>query len=81
MFFVCLTVGLVFLASKYGDNVVRGVKNLCQNFISTAIIPPLDDINEQNEIIIKEKNQFKLDRIILADSLEKSDYAVQRIRW
>ena len=72
MFFVCVTVGLVYLASKYRSTVVRSVKNFCKNITNSK-----NSCTEKNSKI----NEFALDKIILADSPETCDYAVQRIRW
>lgn len=71
MFFVCVTVGLVLLASKYRKNVFQSVKQLCQSIKSKG--------TKQSE---SKKKDFKisLDKIILADTPEKCDYAIQRIR-
>ena len=71
MFFVCVTAGLVYLASKYRSKVVRSVKKFCKNITNT----------KNNCIEKKSKvNEMALDKIILADSPESCDYAVQRIR-
>lgn len=110
MFLVCVTVGLVFLASKYRNNVLRSVKHLCKNIanrnnrrdknIDDTVTAKNDNNNNckdtNNDENCKNDNgiytninnndeekklQITLDKIILADSLEKCDYAVQRIRW
>ena len=79
MFFVCVTVGLVLLASKYRNNVLRSVKQLCHSITKKG--------NANNEKKESESNNNKkeinisLDKVILVDSPEKCDYAVQRIRW
>ncbi|XP_066581261.1 exonuclease 3'-5' domain-containing protein 2 [Prorops nasuta] len=78
MFFVCVTVGLVFLASKYRDNVIRNVKKFCKN-IKKAKDSNNNCTNNRNENLEK-PCRIPLDKIILADSPEKCDYAVQRIR-
>lgn len=70
MFLVCVTVGLVLLASKYRNKVLRGVKNICAGIKRRN---NKSNNNDEKEITIK------LDQIILADSLEKCDYAIQRI--
>ncbi|XP_017886438.1 exonuclease 3'-5' domain-containing protein 2 [Ceratina calcarata] len=72
MFFVCVTVGLVLLASKYRKNVFQSVKQLCQSIKTKSS-------SKQND---NRKKDFKitLDKIILADTPEKCDYAIQRIR-
>ncbi|XP_011303744.1 exonuclease 3'-5' domain-containing protein 2 [Fopius arisanus] len=71
MIFVCVTAGLLYLASKYRENVLRSVKSLCHSITS----PPEDeDLKNQKKCILP------LSKIILADSPEKCDYAVQRIR-
>lgn len=72
MFLVCVTVGLVLLASKYRNNMVRGVKKIY------STIKRRNDKSSSNE---KKEIKIELSQIILADSLEKSDYAVQRIHW
>lgn len=109
MFLVCVTVGLVFLASKYRNNMLRSVKHLCKNIASRNN----NHRNNNNDDTISDKNDnnnykdannvqkckndnnnctnnnndkekefiITKDKIILADSLEKCDYAVQRIRW
>lgn len=71
MFLVCVTVGLVLLASKYRNNVFQSVKHICQSIRSNG-----------NRRKTDEKKELKItfDKIILADSPEKCDYAVQRIR-
>lgn len=94
MFLVCVTVGLVFLASKYRNNVLHSVKNLYDNIkirdnnkknkknISDANNKHDDNIKSNNENNDDNKEiKLILDKIILADSPEKCDYAVQRIRW
>lgn len=80
MFFgVCVTVGIVFLASKYRDNVFRSVKQFCHSITNTN---RKDDDEEIKENVNKTTKEIKLslDKVILADSPEKCDYAVQRIR-
>lgn len=110
MFLVCVTVGLVFLASKYRNNVLRSVKHLYKNIKNRDKNP--NDIscknkfeedksndkikedkdtdnkddkdlnnNEGNDNNDNKEIKLILDKIILADSPEKCDYAVQRIRW
>lgn len=107
MFLVCVTVGLVFLASKYRNNVLRSVKHLYKNIKNRDKNP--NDISCKNKSEDDNSNEDKnnednkdnkdlnnnegndnddnkeikliLDKIILADSPEKCDYAVQRIRW
>ncbi|OAD52035.1 Exonuclease 3'-5' domain-containing protein 2 [Eufriesea mexicana] len=71
MFLVCVTVGLVLLASKYRRNVFQSVKHLCQ-YIKSKNGKQSDDKKKDLKIT--------LDKIILADTPEKCDYAVQRIR-
>lgn len=71
MIFVCVTAGLLFLASKYGENVVKSVKSLCHSITSQ---------HDDEEVKSDKKFVLPLNKIILADSLEKCDYAVQRIR-
>lgn len=88
MFLVCVTVGLVFLASKYRNNVLRSVKHLYKNIknrdggkdsCGKAKRDKQDTDDNNNEDDNKEI-KIILDKIILADSPEKCDYAVQRIR-
>ena len=38
MFFVCVTVGLVYLASELGSRVVRSVKKFCKNITNSKNI-------------------------------------------
>ncbi|XP_033324794.2 exonuclease 3'-5' domain-containing 2 [Megalopta genalis] len=71
MFLVCVTMGLVLLASKYRKNVFESVKHICQSIKNKSY---KEDTNKKNDINIP------LDEIILADTPEKCDYAVQRIR-
>ncbi|XP_011165231.1 exonuclease 3'-5' domain-containing protein 2 [Solenopsis invicta] len=86
MFLVCVTVGLVFLASKYRNNVLRSVKHLYKNIknrdSSNKAKRNEQDTDSNNNEGIRDKKEIKLvlDKIILADSPEKCDYAVQRIR-
>ncbi|KAI4488611.1 hypothetical protein M0802_011427 [Mischocyttarus mexicanus] len=70
MFLVCVTVGLVLLASKYRNNMLRGVKKIYSGI-------KRKDNKLSNKI--KEEIKIEVKQVILADSLEKSDYAVQRI--
>ncbi|KOC59183.1 Exonuclease 3'-5' domain-containing protein 2 [Habropoda laboriosa] len=70
MFLVCVTVGLVLLASKYRKNVFQSVKHLCQSIKSKSYK------QTDNKMGLK----IALDKIILADTPEKCDYAIQRIR-
>lgn len=71
MFLVCVTVGLVLLAStKYRKNVIYSVKNIFRS---------IKNRNYKQEIKRKDIN-VATDKIILADTPEKCDYAVQRIR-
>ncbi|KAF7995039.1 hypothetical protein HCN44_004511 [Aphidius gifuensis] len=86
MFFVCVTVGLVFFVSKYRDNVLRGVQNLCQGIITSTTCPSdkiqdenINNINNENNIILYKNPEYKLNKIILADSLDSSDHAVQHL--
>ena len=77
MFFgVCVTVGIVFLASKYRDNVLRSVKQFCHSIANKSN----NDDEEDNNSKDKKDVKISLDKVILADSPEKCDYAVQRIR-
>lgn len=94
MFLVCVTVGLVFLASKYRNNVLRSVKHLYENIKIQDKIKEkktkqakqekyitdksTDQNNDNNDD--KEKIHLVLDKIIVADSPEKCDCAVQLIR-
>lgn len=80
MFFAsCVTVGLVFLASKYRNNVFRSVQNIYHSLIPNNNVTV--DTDDNNNYQLNENNDLiTLDKIILADSLEKCDYAVQRIR-
>ncbi|CAK9794682.1 Exonuclease 3'-5' domain-containing protein 2 [Anthophora plagiata] len=70
MFLVCVTVGLVLLASKYRKNVFQSVKHLCQSIKSKSY----------KQTDNKKDIKITLDKIILADTPEKCDYAIQRIR-
>ncbi|XP_034193560.1 exonuclease 3'-5' domain-containing 2 [Osmia lignaria lignaria] len=70
MFFVCVTVGLVLLASKYRKNVFQSVKHLCQSIKNKSY----------GKSDKKQELKITLDKIILADTPEKCDYAIQRIR-
>ncbi|XP_046824735.1 exonuclease 3'-5' domain-containing protein 2 [Vespa crabro] len=70
MFLVCVTVGLVLLASKYRNNMLRGVKKI---YSSIKRRSNKSNNNDKKEV------KIELSQIILADSLEKSDYAIQRI--
>lgn len=70
MFFVCVTVGFVLLASKYRKNVFQSVKHFCQSIKNKSY--------GQNDK--KKELKITLDKIILADTPEKCDYAIQRIR-
>lgn len=80
MFLMCVAVGLVFLTSKYRNNVLRSVKDLCHSAITDKSKKRKD--KKDNECNVNE-NVLKvpLGNVILADSPEKCDYAVQRIRW
>lgn len=101
MFLVCVTMGLVFLASKYRNNVLRSVKHLykniknrdtnrndsnCKNKSDEDSVDNKDDkdtkdLNNNENNDDNKEIKLILDKIILADSPEKCDYAVQRIRW
>lgn len=72
MFLVCVTVGLVLLASKYRKNVLESVKHICQSIKNKGCKKTNDK---------KKDLKIALDKIILADTPEKCDYAIQRIRW
>lgn len=88
MFLVCVTVGLVFLASKYRNNVLRSVKHLYKNIKNRDSGKDCCDKAKRNKQDTDDNNneddnkeiKIILDKIILADSPEKCDYAVQRIR-
>ncbi|XP_043266269.1 exonuclease 3'-5' domain-containing protein 2 [Colletes gigas] len=71
MFLVCVTVGLVLLASKYRKNVLQSVKHLCQT---------IKNKNYKKSDDKKRDLKITLDKIILADTPEKCDYAIQCIR-
>ncbi|XP_043466914.1 exonuclease 3'-5' domain-containing protein 2 [Leptopilina heterotoma] len=76
MFFgVCVTVGIVLLASKYRDNVFRSVKQFCHSITNTNRKDDEEEIKEDRKDV-----KLSLDKVILADSPEQCDYAVQRIR-
>ncbi|OXU24832.1 hypothetical protein TSAR_000057 [Trichomalopsis sarcophagae] len=79
MFFMCVTVGLVLLASKYRNNVLRSVKQLCHG-ITKKSTDNNSKKNRQDDNGKKKVLNISLDKVILADSPEKCDYAVQRIR-
>lgn len=94
MFLVCVTVGLVFLASKYRNNVLRSVKHLYKNIKNrdknrndNSCKDKSEEDADNKDLNNNENNddnkeiKLILDKIILADSPEKCDYAVQRIRW
>ncbi|KAL6445558.1 hypothetical protein ACFW04_000832 [Cataglyphis niger] len=93
MFLVCVTVGLVFLASKYRNNVLRSVKHLYKNIKNrdknrndNSCKDKSEEDTDNKDLNNNENNddnkeiKLILDKIILADSPEKCDYAVQRIR-
>ncbi|XP_076164797.1 exonuclease 3'-5' domain-containing 2 isoform X2 [Ptiloglossa arizonensis] len=71
MFLVCVSVGLVLLASKYRKNVLQSVKHICET-IKNKSYKESDDKKRDLKIT--------LDKIILADTPEKCDYAIQCIR-
>lgn len=71
MFLVCVTVGLVLLASKYRKNVLESVKHLCRS---------IKNKTHKKDNDKKKDLKITLDKIILADTPEKCDYAIQRIR-
>lgn len=85
-----MTVGLVFLASKYRNNVLRSVKHLYKNIKNRdggkngrdKARRDKQDTDDNNNEDVNDSKEIKiiLDKIILADSPEKCDYAVQRIR-
>lgn len=68
MLFVCVTVGLMLLASKYRDNIFHGVKQICHSLTQT------------DKKKGKKRKDVTFDQIILADSLEKCDVAIQNIK-
>ncbi|XP_058805451.1 exonuclease 3'-5' domain-containing protein 2 [Phymastichus coffea] len=78
MFFMCFTAGLALLASKYRINVLQSVKQICHSITKKHISHKnkrnIEDNNGRKEL------KVSLDKIILADSPEQCDYAVQRIR-
>ncbi|XP_063986726.1 exonuclease 3'-5' domain-containing protein 2 [Diachasmimorpha longicaudata] len=71
MIFACVTAGLLYLATKYHDNVFRSVKSICHSIVSQ---------HDNEELKNHKKSVLPITKIILADSPEKCDYAVQRIR-
>jgi hypothetical protein len=77
MFYICVTVGIVLLASKYYNNILWNVKQLCLNISKKNVN------SDSKEDIINNKNRKELkiclDKVILADSPEKCDYAIQLI--
>lgn len=77
MFFVCITVGLVLLASKYHNNVLWSVKQLCQGITKKSSIRNNKKESKNNDN--RKELKVSLDKVILADSPEKCDYAIQRI--
>lgn len=77
MVFVCVSVGLVLLASKYRNNVFEGVQQIYHGVSKKG--KKRKDENVEDHVQNKEF-KVSLDRVILADSPEKCDYAVQRIR-
>lgn len=88
MFFICVTVGLVLLASKYRNNVLRSVNQICRGIAKKSSNgnkkkeDKKEEHREENNIVdIGRELQVSLDKVILVDSPEKCDYAVQRIRW
>ncbi|XP_014203861.1 exonuclease 3'-5' domain-containing protein 2 [Copidosoma floridanum] len=82
---VCVTLGLALLASRYRDNVLRSVKRLCQG-IAVSMIPTRannhpDTPATQRHQQPQQKLLLELNKdVILADSPELCEYAVQRIR-
>ncbi|KAL7288082.1 hypothetical protein TKK_0017871 [Trichogramma kaykai] len=74
--FACVTVGLVLLASKYRNNVLQSVQHLCQGITKSR-----KKSKDQKDKMIGQRQDtlFSLDKVILADTPEKCDYAIQRI--
>lgn len=69
MIFVCMTVGLALVASKYCNNVLKSFRQFYQNlFIFNKCLS------------IEKKFHITSDKVILVDSPEKCDYALQRIQ-
>ena len=75
MIFVYVTVGIVFLASRYRNNVFQSVKHICRKITNA------DHKDENSEEIDKSnyKQKFPLNKVILAESPETCDYAIQCI--
>ncbi|XP_046487671.1 exonuclease 3'-5' domain-containing protein 2 [Neodiprion pinetum] len=70
IFFVCMTVGLALVASKYRNNVLRSLRQFCQNVFLF-----------NKNLSIEDRNFYvESDKVILVKSPEKCDYALQRIR-
>lgn len=80
MFFTCVTVGLVLLASKYRNNVLESVKQICHS-IAKKRKGRTDETRINEDSNYRKELKVSIDKIILADSPEQCDYAVQRIRW
>lgn len=76
--FVCVTVGLVFLASKYRNNVFESVQQIYHGVTKKG----KKRKNDKQIMDYIQKKEFKvsLDNVFLADTPEKCDYAVERIR-
>lgn len=82
MFVVCITLGLALLATKYRKNVFKGVNCIYQGVTEkvTSIgrrSCPEEETKDKEE----KKNEVYPDNIILVDTPESCDYAIQRIRW
>ncbi|XP_074114909.1 exonuclease 3'-5' domain-containing 2 [Cotesia typhae] len=87
MILECITVGILFLATKYRDNVVSGIKNLCKiNKSKSDYSDKNNNVNDNSGDNYKYNNNEALvpalsfNNIILADNPEKCDFAVERLR-
>lgn len=72
MIFVCMTVGLALVASKYRNNVLKSLRQFCQNIFIFN-----NNINNKSSVNV---DSITSDNVILVDSPEKCDHALQRIR-
>lgn len=79
MFFVCVTVGLVLFASKYRENVCRGFRQLC----NSLRVKRKSKDEEEVDIGMTSSNEFRisLNKVVLVESLDSCDRAIQHIRW
>ncbi|KAG8033991.1 hypothetical protein G9C98_008472 [Cotesia typhae] len=82
-----IRVGILFLATKYRDNVVSGIKNLCKiNKSKSDYSDKNNNVNDNSGDNYKYNNNEALvpalsfNNIILADNPEKCDFAVERLR-